>query len=270
MRGEVTLLSRNVQILGEDVDGWGGQLLVSDYYETDGNIRKGSLVMDNVMMYNCSHMDTFHAAIRFEGALMGSSNITNSVVHGSMGWSMSIYKSWNVKVEDSAFIGSKAIGIRIDEVKNVTLNRNFIGDVNSRTWNAVGMILDKEACVAVCSYEKDKPSACTGVSITNNVAAGCLFSGFIAPGYNCDDTTSTAFKDNIAHSIKGTGANIYADDVNGSNHGTCYELSHFKAYKTEQPCVATHYHTVEMRAHDITCIDAQLGINLQTAGEGDN
>jgi hypothetical protein len=272
MRGEVTLLTRNVQILGEDVDGWGGQVLVSDYYESDGSIRKGSLLMDNVMVYNCSHLDTFHSAIRFEGGLMGGSKITNSVVHGSLGWAMSIYKSWNVIVEDSAFIGSKAVGIRIDEVRNVTLNRNFIGDVTPRIWNALGMVLDKEAGVAVCSYEKDAPSACNNVTITNNTVAGAMFSGFVAPGYNCveKNSISNVFQDNIAHSIKGTGANIYADDVNGISHGTCYELSHFKAYKTEQPCVATHYSTVEMRAHNITCIDTQLGINLQTAGEGES
>jgi hypothetical protein len=270
MRGEVTLLTRNVQILGEDVDGWGGQVLVSDYYETDGSIRKGSLIMDNVMLYNCSHLDTFHAAIRWEGARQGYSKVTNSVVHGSMGWSVSIYQSWNVTVEDSAFVGSKAIGVHVDEVRHVTLNRNFIADVMPRNFNAGDMVMDKEACVTVCAYMKDEPSACTDVNVTNNIAAGCKFSGFIAPGYNCDDTSSTAFKDNISHSNKGTGADIYADTLNGSNHGTCYELSHFKAYKTEQPCVATHYNTVEMRAHDITCIDTQLGVSLQTGGEGDS
>lgn len=136
MRGEVTLLTRNVQILGEDVDGWGGQVLVSDYYETDGSIRKGSLLLDNVMMYNCSHLDTFHAAIRWEGARQGHSKVTNSVVHGSMGWSMSIYQSWNVTVEDSAFVGSRAIGVRVDDVRHVTLNRNFIADVMPRNFNA--------------------------------------------------------------------------------------------------------------------------------------
>ena len=136
MRGEVTLLTRNIQILGEDVDGWGGQLLVSDYYETDGSIRRGSLYMDNVMMYNCSHMDTYHAGIRWEGGLMGESKVTNSVIHGSMGWAMSIYKSWNVIVEGNAFIGSAAIGVRIDEVRNVTLNNNYIADVKPRNFNA--------------------------------------------------------------------------------------------------------------------------------------
>ena len=36
------------------------------------------------------------------------------------------------------------------------------------------------------------------------------------------------------------------------------------------PCVATHDVTVEMRAHDITCIDSEKGVSLQTGGEGDN
>ena len=71
MRGEVILLTRNIKIQGEDVDGWGGQILVSDYFETDGTWRKGSLIMDNVQVYNCSQLDTFHAAIRFEGGIGG-------------------------------------------------------------------------------------------------------------------------------------------------------------------------------------------------------
>ena len=41
MRGEVILLNRNIRVQGEDVDGWGGQLLVTDYFETSGKWRKG-------------------------------------------------------------------------------------------------------------------------------------------------------------------------------------------------------------------------------------
>ena len=54
MRGEVILLSRNIKIKGEDVDGWGGQVFVTDYFETDGTWRKGQVIFDNVQMYNCS------------------------------------------------------------------------------------------------------------------------------------------------------------------------------------------------------------------------
>ena len=47
-------------------------------------------------------------------------------------------------------------------------------------------------------------------------------------------------------------------------------MSHFKAYKTTLPCLATHYQTNEMIAHDITCIDTEKGVSLQTAGGGDS
>ena len=36
------------------------------------------------------------------------------------------------------------------------------------------------------------------------------------------------------------------------------------------PCLAAFYATKEMRAHDITCIDSEKGVSLQTAGEGDD
>ena len=54
VRGEVLLLSRNIKILGEDNDGWGGQVMVTDMFESDGTWRKGSIIMDNVQVYNCS------------------------------------------------------------------------------------------------------------------------------------------------------------------------------------------------------------------------
>jgi len=106
------------------------------------------------------------------------------------------------------------------------------------------------------------------MTITNNIAAGCKFAGFLAPGYDCD-TASTKFKDNVSHSNLGVGAAIFPDYLTGSNHFKCYEMSHFKAYKTTLPCVAAHYATLEMRAHDLTCIDSNRGINLQTGNESE-
>lgn len=55
MRGEVVLLSRNVRIVGNDTDWWGGQILVADNLElVDMKQRSGQLIMDNVEVYNCS------------------------------------------------------------------------------------------------------------------------------------------------------------------------------------------------------------------------
>ena len=96
MRGEVILLTRNVKVVGEDADGWGGQILITDMFESSGTWRKGSIVFDNVEVENCSQRNTFKAAIRFEGAIGGWSSITNSVVHNSLAWSISVFKSNNV------------------------------------------------------------------------------------------------------------------------------------------------------------------------------
>jgi hypothetical protein len=67
MRGEVILLSRNVRVIGNDSDSWGGQIVVSDNLESSGVQRYGQLVLDNVEIYNCSQRNTFKSAIRFEG-----------------------------------------------------------------------------------------------------------------------------------------------------------------------------------------------------------
>lgn len=54
MRGEVIMVSRNVRIVGNNTDAWGGQILVSDNIEIDGTVRTGQLIMDAVEVYNCS------------------------------------------------------------------------------------------------------------------------------------------------------------------------------------------------------------------------
>ena len=40
----------------------------------------------------------------------------------------------------------------MDFVKNVTLHDTFTGDVMPRPFTAGDMVVDKEGCVAVCSY----------------------------------------------------------------------------------------------------------------------
>lgn len=268
MRGEVILLTRNVKVVGEDADGWGGQILATDMFESNGAWRKGQIIFDNVEVENCSQRNTFKAAIRFEGAMGGWSSITNSVVHNSLAWSVSVMRSNNVLLENSAFVGSFAIGVQMDFVRNVTMTGTFTGDVLKRKFTAGDMFVDKEGCVAVCSY-MTQGSKCSGLEITNNIAAGCKFGGFIAPGHDCDDRSSVKFKNNVAHSSNGAGAYIYPD-IAGKRHDRCYEGSNFAAYKNQLQCVVTHYPTLEMRMHDITCIDNERGINLQTAGDNDD
>ena len=120
-RGEVRLLSRNVRIVGnDDGDKWGCHILTMDRTEFDGSIRLGTTQLDSVEVSRCSQQNTFNAAIRFESAgTTGNNWIKNSVVHNSEAWSLLIKGSKNIRVEDSDFIGAKAVGVNIQSVQNV-------------------------------------------------------------------------------------------------------------------------------------------------------
>jgi hypothetical protein len=190
MRGEVVLLSRNVKFAGNDSDSWGGQILVSDNLEMSGIQRQGSLILNNVEVYNCSQRNTFKSAIRFEAATLSSSSITNSVVHGSIGWSFSAQYSANVNLDSNAFIGARAVAVNVFGSNNITINNNIAGDVRKREELVMQNTVDKESIYSMCAYFNRGDSACYGNTITNNVAAGGLYAGFVVPGHDCDDSAS--------------------------------------------------------------------------------
>jgi hypothetical protein len=59
MRGEVYLLTRNVVIEGEDVDGWGCSILTTQLRDSNSNDQlAGSLFWNNVEVSNCSQKNT--------------------------------------------------------------------------------------------------------------------------------------------------------------------------------------------------------------------
>lgn len=60
-------MTRNVKVVGNDSDSYGGQILVSDNVEDSGVKRSGQLILDSIEIYNCSQRNTFKSAIRFEG-----------------------------------------------------------------------------------------------------------------------------------------------------------------------------------------------------------
>lgn len=240
MRGEVILLSRNVRITGDDTDSWGGQILVSDNLEMDGTYRTGHLIMDNVEVYNCSQANTYKSAIRFEAAITMPQSITNSVIWGGLGWLFSAQYSAHINVDSSSFISGFQVGIAVISSHNVTLNNLVVADTRTRPDKPSDAILDKEACVSICAWYGPDPN-CYDVSVTNSIAAGCVYAGFVVPGADCgSQADQTSFRDNVAHSIEGDGAFI-VPDVKGDNHATCYEGSHFSAYKCTQTGVLAHY-----------------------------
>jgi len=195
MRGEVQLLTRNIRVEGKKMpvkdDGWGGHVTTTTYVNPDTNkINYGRLDWDNVQVYNCSQRNTWNAAVRFAktGASV-SSSISNSAIHQGFGWALYIAESKNVAVSTTAMVGFRAVGANVHASESVTLDGNFVGDVTERDeFGKADMAVDKRACYAICSY--NEPDRCRSISIVNNIAAGCVFAGFVAPGVACDDIST--------------------------------------------------------------------------------
>jgi hypothetical protein len=160
IRGEVVLLTRNVKIAGEDIQGWGGQIVTSSTVETDGTIRMGQVIMDNVEIYNCSQTNTLKAAFRVEGSIPGAvnaSSLTNSAVHHGLGWGIHIINSAHVLIKDNVIFGFKPIGVGFQTINNVTFNDNIVADITERDDISGQMFVDKRGGVAACSLKNNDP-----------------------------------------------------------------------------------------------------------------
>jgi hypothetical protein len=152
------------------------------------------------------------------------------------------------------FIGSRAVGLNIISSQTVTMNNLIVGDVMLRPEMTATNVVDKTACIAICSYF-GPDSSCQDVSITNSIAAGCHYVGFTSPGHNCEASdTQSNFRNNVAHSVEGSGAHIFPNPAL-SSHSTCYEGSHFAAYKNYENGLGNFFSTKEMIMTNMTLID---------------
>ena len=61
-------------------------------------------------------------------------------------------------------------------------------------------------------------------------SSGVDTTGYSVMGHTCGDYDNIVFKNNIAHSIEGTGAIIFKN-VNSETSDECIEASFFTAYK---------------------------------------
>jgi len=90
---------------------------------------------------------------------------------------------------------------------------------------------------------------------------------FVVPGHDCGDAdTQTKFRGNVAHSVLGGGANVFPD-ISGNDHHTCYEGSHFAAYKVTFAGYSTNFFGMEQRASNLVMADNVLGVSLVIAGD---
>jgi hypothetical protein len=221
LRGEVLLLSKNIKIIGEDFEAYGCQMVTSDTVEYDGitnslKYRTGMMILDNVEMYNCSQQDTFKSALRFENALTLPSSITNCTFHNGLGWGVSIKRSANILFQDNILYNFRPIGFRVSYSKNVTVDNNVVSKIVERlTFGGGGFATDRRAAYTICAFEAAMGEMGCEAVVTNNIAAGAPFAGFLVAGHDCGDYANSKFKNNVAHSIwggyGGHGAMIFPD-----------------------------------------------------------
>mmetsp|Transcript_41640 Transcript_41640/g.63581 ORF Transcript_41640/g.63581 Transcript_41640/m.63581 type:complete len:252 (+) Transcript_41640:1547-2302(+) len=97
------------------------------------------------------------------------------------------------------------------------------------------MTVDARGGFALCSYWFEDGESCTNLHVTNNIAGGIAYAGFLTYGHDCGDYSGDNFKDNVAHSVEGNkggmGAYIFPDLTKPAHTSTCYEGSRFTAYK---------------------------------------
>jgi hypothetical protein len=111
IRGEVLSLTRNIRIVGTEVDDWGAQILTADVMEIDGTFREGRTVLDSIEIQYGGQKDTRMAGIRFESAIAHSQTVKNSVVHEGPGWMMNGLRSKNLNVDNNVFWGGNQVGV---------------------------------------------------------------------------------------------------------------------------------------------------------------
>ena len=150
IRGEVMILSRNIIISGENIEGWGGQIVTSDTIEGDLTVRYGSTIMHNVEVYNCSQVNTMKAAIRFEGASGAYSHVSNCSFHNGLGWGVNIISSANVRFESNIVFSFKPIGLSILTARNITIHNNIVSYIYERDLGKLEMFVDRRAGMTIC------------------------------------------------------------------------------------------------------------------------
>jgi hypothetical protein len=267
MRGEVLSLSRNIKIIGTEVDDWGAQILTADVFELDGTIREGRTYLDSIEIQYGGQKDTRSAAIRFENVIGFSQYVKNSVVHEGPGWMMNGLRSMNLNVDNNIFWGGNQVGVGWNMVMTSSFNNNFVGWVTPRNdLEAIGMAtLDVMGGALFCSLTY--PSPCPGIRITNNICAGSVQQCFTGPAHDCDKK-NTNFHSNVAHSVNegfsGNGFVAYPDPSK-VGHKECYEVSNNAAYKCADAGVFTNFASKRIQMHSITVIDSKIGAGAMVA-----
>ena len=136
MRGEVLLLSSNVNITGNTdsssqtvahPEPYGCHVLVSDFFEpSDLTYRTGSIIADNIAINHCSQLDKSFSGIKFHYAVGGEKRLTNSAI--SQGHARAIYalNSKGITLDGNVIHDHQMHGIIAEKSSDLTVTNNVV------------------------------------------------------------------------------------------------------------------------------------------------
>lgn len=215
--------------------------------------------MDNVSIHKCSQKFTWKAALKFEGAVMGTSSITNSAIHHGKGIGVHIVNSQNIVFDNNVVTDFAEHGIWVQGSNEISMDNNWLFHV----------IQEMDTRVKMFEYFGWKggftlSESNRAMSITNNVVAGTWHHGFHFVPKKCDDNSPDfVFEGNVAHSISGYGA--IAKNVMNS----CTEVHDFIAYKVTEASIMLGGASKINRGRDLIAIDTRYSIGVVSGASGD-
>lgn len=166
----------------------------------------------------------------------------------------------------------------MDSVRNVTVDNNWVMHIQNRlSFKIADGKLDKWAGIATCSLPSN--SACSNITMTNNVVAGAIWAGFTAFAHRCGESaTQKVFKNNVAHSVferfpeNGHGM-IIRPDYNDAKQmaESCSEASNNFAYKNLQGIAVGYSSEVRKSVtRDLVVIDNRVGFAHALGARGNS
>lgn len=140
--------------------------------------------------------------------------------------------SSNIVFENNIVFDFMPFGIVVKTSKSITIKNNIVSRIYARDLGPTEKFTDRMAGISVCAHDFEKNDKCPDVNVIGNIVAGAAYTGYAMPGHECGKSaTQTRFRDNVAHSVfEGTGAIFFPDPALSSSL-TCFEASHFAAYK---------------------------------------
>jgi len=149
----------------------------------------------------------------------------------------------------------------------VTVDNNVVGHIVHRTTFHAQSTIDLECGITICSLPGGT-SGCKAVSLTNNIIGGVIYAAVVSPGYDCGDTSQTVMRNNVGHSVQGTGMGhglvVNRNDALPST-ARCLEASSFAAYKCTYMGAASYQKTDKLIFTGMTMIDNVKGFGAHIA-----